>query len=494
MAGYYTRASSMAARVPAPVRGHFARTVMRIDEANRARHYDANMTSTPPPHSSMSTPAAPGRLGLLTWLRDYFEAPPGSTPTEQHNFHYAFREAALIGVINAAMTFLPVFVARLGGSNIEVSLITTLPSLSGVLLAIPLGWFMQTRRNIIPWYAYGRIGGQAAFGAAALASFVMPAELVIPAILAIYGVAMVFSTATNVAFNVVMDATAGTRGRFELMSRRWSLMGFMTAVTLAVVGDVLNRLPFPLNYQLVFCAFSLTGLWAYQYGSRIRVPDHPPAARGSSGESMLTRTRALATRVRAERPFLAFEARRLVSAVSVTFTMPLVPLFYVRVLDASDRWIGFIGTTQSLMLLVGYAIWRQQSRTRGAKFVLAVAMFGYALYPAALATMHDVAIAAVLAGLGAVFSSGVNLAIFDRLMSTVPPGYGVTFNSIDTTVVYTAGVIAPIAAAALANRVGIEGALLAGAAVGLLAAALFALDRTPRAVPTAAPAGGEPAA
>jgi multidrug transporter EmrE-like cation transporter len=160
------------------------------------------------------------------------------------------------------------------------------------------------------------------------------------------------------------------------------------------------------------------------------------------------------------------------------------------VLDASDRWIGFIGTTQSLMLLVGYAIWRHQSRTRGAGFVLATAMFGYALYPAALSTTHVVAIAAVLAGLGAVFSSGVNLAIFDRLMSTVPPGYGVTFNSIDTTVVYTAGVVSPIAAAALANRVGIGGALLAGAAIGLLAAVLFALHRSPQAAPAGAPAEG----
>ena len=120
------------------------------------------------PSIDSSRRAAPRTTRLpLRWLRAYFEAPPGSTPGEQHNFHYAFREAALIGVINAAATFLPVFIARLGGSNIQVSLITTLPSLAGVLLAIPLGWFMQTRRNIITWYAYGRIGGQAAFAAAA---------------------------------------------------------------------------------------------------------------------------------------------------------------------------------------------------------------------------------------------------------------------------------------------------------------------------------------
>lgn len=416
-------------------------------------------------------------IGLRS-LRGYFEAPAGSSPTEQHNFHYAFREAALIGVINAAMIFLPVFVVRLGGTNLQVSLLTALPSLTGVLLAIPIGGLMQTRRNIIPWYSRGRVGSQAAYAAAALASLLLPPHLVIPGILVIYGVATLFSTITNVAFNVVMDATAGTRGRFELMSRRWSLMGLATAVSLAVVGDVLGRIGFPLNYQIVFFGFSLTGLWAYRYGSKIRVPDHPPTVRGAGGASVWLRASEMASRIRAEPAFLAFEARRFVYATGTTLTLPLIPLYYVRVLHAPDGWIGLIGTTQALMLLVGYAIWRRQSRLRGARFVLATATFGAALYPAALGLTGQVPIAALLAGLAAIFSSGVNLAIFDRLMTTVPPGYGVTFNSIDTTVVYIAGVAAPVIGALLANRIGLSGALIVGTAIGLIGAVLFALDRT----------------
>lgn len=424
-------------------------------------------------------------IGLRA-LHGYLEAPPDSTPVERHNFHHAFREAALIGVINAAIAFLPVFVARLGGTNLEVSLVTALPSLTGVLLAIPLGGFMQTRRNIIPWYARVRLGSQLAFGLVALASLLLPGRLVIPWILAIYGIATVFATMTNVSFNVVMDATAGTRGRFELMSRRWSIMGVATAGSLALVGTVLGWLPFPLNYQVVFTGFALTGVWAYQFGSRIQVPDHPSSARGTAGEAFSARVRSMVARVLAERPFLAFEGRRLVYAMSAMLTLPLIPLYYVRVLDAPDQWIGLMGTVQALMLLVGYAIWRWQARLRGAGFVLAMATFGAALYPAALSLTHGIASAAVLAGLGAVFTSGVNLAIFDRLMTTVPRGYGVTFNSIDTTIVYLAGVVAPVLGALLADWIGIGGALRVSAVIGLAGATLFALDRGPR--PDSAPA------
>lgn len=431
---------------------------------------------------------------MVGWsaLARYFEAPDGASETERHNFHHAFRESALIGVINASIAFLPVFIARLGGSNFEVSLVTSLPSLTGVLLAIPLGAFMQTRRNIMPWYARGRIGSQLSYGLIALASLLLPADLVVLGILAVYAGATVFQTATNVSFNIVMDATAGTQGRFELMSRRWSIMGAAQAISLLAVGAILGWLPFPLNYQMVFVGFALAGVWAYQYGSRIRVPDHPHTARGADGESVLTRARRMAGMVVAQRAFLGFELRRFVYALSAMLTLPLVPLYYVRVLHAPDQWIAFMATTQTLALLVGYAIWRREAHRRGPRFVLAAATCGAALYPAALAFTTPLPLVGLLAGLGAVFSSGVNLAIFDRLMSKVPEGYGVTFNSVDTTIVYVAGSLPPVLVPLLADRLGISGALLVSAAIGLIGALLFALDRDrPAAHAGAASAGAE---
>ncbi len=135
----------------------------------------------------------------LVALGRYFEAPETATPTERHNFHHAFRESALIGVINAAIAFLPVFIARLGGSNFEVSLVTSLPYVIGMFLAIPLGGFMQTRRNIMPWYAKGRIGSQLSYALVAAGSFLLPSHLVVTGILAVYTIATVFQTMTNVA-------------------------------------------------------------------------------------------------------------------------------------------------------------------------------------------------------------------------------------------------------------------------------------------------------
>jgi MFS family permease len=426
-------------------------------------------------------------------LDRFLEPPGGATPDERHNFRVAYRESALIGFISAAGTFLPVFVARLGGSNLQVSLVTALPSLTGVILAIPLGGLIQSRRNIIPWYSRGRLGNQLGYVVIAVAAFALPTALVVPGILGIWAVVTIFSAVTSVSFAVVMDATAGGRGRYELMSRRWSILGLMNALSLVLVGQALGWLTFPTNYQVIFAGLGLLGIVAYRYAAAIRVPDHPPTTH-PAGARRLANLTAVIARVRAQPAFLGFTARHFVYAIGASIAVPLVPLFYVRVIGAPDAWIGLIGTTQALMLLVGYALWRRASRARGSRFVLIWSTIGAAIAPAALALTRDVAVAAAIAGVGAVFTAGVNLAIFDRMMSIVPRGYGVTFTSFDTSVVYLAGIIGPLVAATLADHLGLAMALGIAAAATLFGALLFAIDHFPRPIRRPDPAGERVAA
>ena len=417
----------------------------------------------------------------MTSLDRFLDAPIGATPDERHNFRVAYLESGLIGLISAGSVFLPVFLARLGATNLQVSLLVALPSLTGVLLAIPLGGLIQSRRNIIPWYSRGRLGGQLGYVAIAVASFVLPADLVVPGILAIWGVVTIFSVVTSVSFAVVMDATAGTRGRYELMSRRWSILGLMSGISLAIVGQALEagEARFPLNYQVVFTILGLMGFIAFRYGSAIRVPDHPVAAGGQGFVRGAVRPREMFGRVRAYPAFIGFTIRHFIYAAGTALTVPLLPLFYVRVLGAPDSWIGLIGTASAFMLLVGYAIWRRVSRRRGSRFVLIWATLAAAAVPAVMALTPTVELAAVIAGLGAVATAGVSLAMFDTMMGTVPKGYGVTFTSVDTTFVYLAGVAAPVVAAILADRIGIAPALVVATVVMLLGSALFAIGGRP---------------
>jgi hypothetical protein len=384
-------------------------------------------------------------------------------------------DSVAMGIINSVTPFLPVFIVRLGGSAFEVSLLTAIPAVSGFLLAIPIGQFLQGKSRIVPWYSGSRMVAHLSYAVAAVVVLLAPVHAVVPALLVVWAIAALPSTLGMVSFPIVMDGAGGPRGRFEIMSRRWAIMGLTTAITVAGIGQLLDRLPFPANYQLIFVGFSIAGLISYWFSSRFRVPEHLPVPRVDAG-GRFGRLREMVQTVRAEPAFLRYSARQLVYVVGTRFAVPLIPLYYVREVGAPDAWIGIIATGQSLALLVGYQLWRRVSIAYGGALVLLSTLLVNALYPAALSLADELILVAVLTAIAAVFSAGVDLALFDELMKRIPRQYGVTFTSIDTALVNGASILAPLAGATLATVFGIGVALQIATLIGLLAVVLFALD------------------
>lgn len=387
-------------------------------------------------------------------------------------------DSVAMGVINSVTPFLPVFIVRLGGSPFEVSLLTAIPAVSGFLLAIPVGQLLQGKSRIVPWYSGSRMVAHLSYAVAAVVVLLAPVQVVVPALLVVWAIAAVPSTLGMVSFPIVMDGAAGPRGRFEIMSRRWAIMGLTTAITVAVIGQLLDRLPFPANYQLIFVGFSIAGLISYWFSSRFRVPEHAPVPRVDT-DGRFGRLREMVQTVRGEPAFLRYSARQLVYVVGTRFAVPLIPLYYVREVGASDAWIGIIATGQSLALLVGYQLWRRVSIAYGGALVLLSTLLVSALYPAALSLAHELVLVAALTAIAAVFSAGVDLALFDELMKRIPRPFGVTFTSIDTALVNGASILAPLAGATLATVLGIGTALQIATLIGLGAVVLFALDSRP---------------
>ncbi len=388
-------------------------------------------------------------------------------------------DSIAMGVIASVSPFLPVLIVRLGGSAFDVSLLTAIPALGGFLLAIPVGQFLLGQRRIVPWYSGSRMVAHLSYAVAAVVLLVVPLPVVVPALLAVWAVAAIPSTVGMVAFPIVMDGAAGSRGRYELMGRRWAIMGLTMAITVTLIGQVLDRLPFPGNYQLAFVGFSIAGLISFRYSRQFRVPD-PVLAPRETGGRRFDRLREMIQTVRSQPAFLQYSARQMVYVVGTRVALPLVPLYYVREVGATDAWIGFIATSQSLALLVGYQVWRRISARRGGGPVLLATLLAVALYPVALSLADDLVIVAILAAVAAVFSAGVDLSLFDELMKRVPRTHGVTFTAVDTALVNAASIFAPLLGATLAVALGIDTALRLASVIGLLGVVLFALDHRAR--------------
>jgi hypothetical protein len=401
-------------------------------------------------------------------------APDGVTPVQRENFRNVQVDAIGIGLANAASPFLPVFLTRLDASNLQVGLITSMPALTGFFFAILAGRFLQKQRNVVPWFSLSRLLVVSSYALTGLAPFLVPRSSLIQVVLLIWAMATLPQTVLNISFSVVMNAVAGPKGRYELMSRRWSILGLTTAVTVAAAGLVLDRLRFPLNYQLVFLALSLGGLLSYYYSSHIELPDVEPRASGAVALPLRERMRGVMAFVRAHPAFVSFVSKRFVYATGAVLTIPLFPLYYVRVVQASDSWIGLIHTAQTATTLLGYVLWAKLSRSRGSQFALLCTVFAMGLYPALVGVTRRVEWILVLASLAGIFQAGVDLVFFDELMRTIPAEYSATFVALAASLQYLSTILGPFLGTWLADGVGIPVALIAGAVLRLAGFALFA--------------------
>jgi Na+/melibiose symporter-like transporter len=398
-----------------------------------------------------------------------------STPNNDinpKNFVNVQIDAIGVGLASAAAPFLPVFLTRLDATPLQVGLLTTMPAVTGFLLAIPLGRLLQKQKNIIPWFSTARLLVLMSYALTGLVTFFVAPQNLVLAILLVWALATIPQTLLSIAFSVVMNSVAGPAGRFELMSRRWSILGATTALTIFLIGQMLDRVPFPLNFQIMFMALSLGGLVSFYFSSKLDLSNLAPP-HNNPKQSVAESLRNYLALIRAEKPFVSFITKRFVYMTGVTLATPLFPLFFVRELGASDGWIANINTAQTAILIVGYFFWSRMSRARGARKILLITTFGLSLYPAAIAVTDAVWPVAIYAGIAGVFQAGLNLVFFDELMKTVPVQFSATFVSFAQSIEYMAMIYSPLLASLLAEVIGLSGALLISGAIRLLGFALF---------------------
>jgi MFS family permease len=392
--------------------------------------------------------------------------------TQRRNFRFVQIDAVGVSISNVAAPFLPVFLTRLGASNVQVGLLSSMPGMTGLLLAIFVGRFLQTRQNIVPWYSLSRLMVILCYALTGMLTLLIPAEYAIFASLAIWAFATVPQTALAVAFSVLMNDVAGPEGRYALLSRRWTIFGLTGAVGTFIVTRLIDLLAFPVNYSIMFLALSLGGFVSYYFSSRIRVPDQtpPPSAKNVSIRERIGSYLAL---IRSNPRFVAFASRRFVYYSALVLSLPLMPLYFVREVHATDGQIGMITMVMNLVMLVGYYVWPRVSRARGGRSVMLATTFGMMLYPALVASTTSVELIILFAGMAGFFAGGLDLVFFDELMKTVPHEFSATFVSLAQSMQYFSTIVAPLLGTLIAGYIGLGGALWISAGLRLVGFLLF---------------------
>ena len=406
-------------------------------------------------------------MKLSNWLKTF-----SGEAKDNPNLVFVQMEAVFLGILFAADPFLAVFLARLGATNVQIGLLSAMPAITGLLFTIFIGNYLQNRRKIIPWYIGPRLFTVIAYFLTGFIPLLLPRQYAVIAILVIWAVATLPSIILTLTFNVVMNAVSGPTGRYELMARRWAILGVVTSVVVAASGWLMDRFPFPVNFEYAFILLSVTGGLGLLFGRRIQLPEnlHPsPVNRQPLGEKV----RAYIAMLKSAPAFLSFTTKRFVYYFGFMLAIPLYPIYLVREVHASNTWIGYISTVSNAIIVIGYFFWMKQSKRRSNHTILLWATTTLALYPALFAALHQVELIVVLAGVFSFFQAAMDLVFFDELMKTVPPEASINFISFAQSTYYVTAVVAPLLGSFLAEQIGLPAALVTSTVLRLLGAGLF---------------------
>lgn len=391
-----------------------------------------------------------------------------------NNLTVVLFEAAFIGVLISCDPYLPVFLTRLGASTFQVSLISSMPAVAGLLLTIPIGQYMMNSQRIVNWYRFPRLASGIAYFLAALMPFLFHTnQTAIIFILIIFGMATLPSVILMVTFNVVMNAVAGPGRRYVMMARRMSIVVLTSAACVALAGWFLEQVRFPLNYQILFMFFAVIGGGlAFYFSSHIQLPPNTaPKLRSLPIKETLRGYRRI---LKGNKTFSSFVWIRFVFILGLMTANPLIPIYYVREAHASDAWIGIITTLQLGIMVFGYTFWMRKARGHMPNHtILLWTTLVLSIYPALLGSTIVLPLIAGLTVLAYFFQAGLDLVFFDEMMRAVPPEESIPYVSLAQTIQYIGTIGGPLLGSLLASQIGLSGALWVGAGIRALAFLLF---------------------
>jgi MFS family permease len=384
---------------------------------------------------------------------------------------------ALFGVVNGGViNFLPVLLIRLGATTVVVSLLTSLPALLTIAFALPAGAIVARWRDMTRLSARCFLALRLAYVPMALA-MLLDAAIAPYLIVVIWALTAIPGALGNIAFYDVVTGAVPPQRRAYINGMRWALLGLFSAASVSLFGQLLERLPWPTNYLLLFAICFVAGVTSTLVYSRIEIPLREPATDLPARAPWRVRLAALAQPLRARTGFASFAVVTFIMRLGLFLPAGVFSVFLVRQLGVSEAWIGGRTTLEQGALTVGYFVWGRLANTLGQRRLLAIGVLsiGVAFVVLAQATPQSLWLVLAAALIAGFFSSALDLSLFEWLLAVMPPGERPRYVAMNTLLMNVVAFAAPMAGAALADVAGIPLVLLLAAGCLLACALLLGL-------------------
>ncbi|PWH19071.1 MAG: hypothetical protein DDG59_04125 [Anaerolineae bacterium] len=371
------------------------------------------------------------------------------TSIQRANYRRLYADMFWFGVLSGStLAFLTVYVARLGANSLQVGLITAMPGLVNLFLSMPFGVWLQGKpllsTTVCSLFLH-RLG----YWMLVFLPWLFAPRGEIWAVIAITLFMYIPGTLQAIAFNALFAEVVQPEFRAEVVGKRFAIQSFSISASSLLCGQLLDRLAFPLNYQLVFLIGALAALFSTLAIARLVVfsEDHPsisgrsfeplssadevrpafaqpPAnSRGRPRFDLPSALVALQQQWRFDllrTSFGPFMGALLAFYTVQYIPIPLFPLVQVNLLQMSDSQISLANAIFYTSLLLGSLAVSRLAQRHGHRWLLVNSGAFIFLFPFLYGIARSAAVIYLNNALGGIIWAGLYNATTNRLMERVP--------------------------------------------------------------------------
>lgn len=395
----------------------------------------------------------------------------------ESNVQHLFLELPPAAVLSGAAAFNAAFALRLGATNEEIGLLSSIPALLAVLVLIPSGQILGKRSQRMPLINWSLFIHRLGFLLVALVPFVpgiAHGAAVIWLLIACNPPAQFFAVGWN---SMLADVLPEAR-RARVFAVRNILNGVVVTASIFLFGLWLDRVAFPVNYQVMYAVGWAFSMLSSYYITRLKVPDSfVPPPQPKKMVSLPALRRQVVDIWRHHPDFVRITVNTFLTNVTIWMVGPIYILYYVRQLGATDGWIGLNGTLASLTPILGNVLWQRWVWRWGEKHLLRWAVFAIPLYPILVGLTPNLHVILVWTAIYAAITPMANMSHFSLLLKICPNDQRPQFLGLFSTIMNIGAFLTPLIGVWLAGIFGFSAVLVAGGIVALLGATSYFVFR-----------------
>ena len=392
----------------------------------------------------------------------------GAVPREyQPNFTHLYLDIAWFGVLSGStINFLNVYATRIGASGFQIGMIGAMSAVVNLFLAIPASRWLE-KQNI----------SRAIFWTASLYRIGFLAFIFLPWLLdeagqvvAMIGLTFLMAiplTPLGVGFNALFAEAVPVEYRAHVAGTRNVMLAFTFMVTSLVSGYVLEALPFPMGYQVVFAigflgaAMSSYHLYFVRPLGKQKAPPPTQPVPGSPSRNDSPRKASSALRLDIwGTSYRAVLLGLFGFHLAQYLALPLFPVFNVRELNLNDNQIGIGTALFYLTVFLGSTQLRKIVHWLGNKGATGWGVAGMASYPILIAFSQHAWHFYVISTVGGFIWALTGGAYANYMLERIPPDDRPPHLAWYNIMLNIAVLVGSLGGPVIADQVGLFGALI----------------------------------